>query len=249
MTDNVDKQGRHPISVGQVFSLIEKASEPQWAMIMLSFFLFADSALVIYSNVNIWHWPWIKNGFAAILIPLIFIVTAFSVTMACILPVIEAILVPICNSIYHRLTFLWINAPHFTRHRGMVTVSELKKQADLEQSDYLIAKIHDHKEKVDNATKERIQLASISFKTGVFLTFNLFILGTPTSATSSQLFMASLSPTATTLTMCGVYIYLIALCFRSWLQVYETGWIHYEPLYEEIRKREDQLKKEHFEHA
>jgi hypothetical protein len=243
MFEASEKKEQSKIPSIQVLSLIEKASEFQWMLQMISFALFVDSVMVLAGKSNFLNWPWRDFNWTSQISAVVIACIVFIASMACLIPILEGIFSWVIRLAYIYSPFFTIKADDYRRSDGMVRAYELQDQADEEQSDYLLAKVKEVEEKRKNANEEARKLGSIAFKTATLLFVNLFLIGSESLQTTPQYFLTFIQPDKSFTIIIANFIGLGALCVTSWCRdYYPSTWIRYVPLYQKIVQEKERKK-------
>ncbi len=213
-------------------ALIEKASEFQWMIQITTFALFLDSALLIVKNKSLITFPWNhivwSNEIGSIAVVLII----FSVLMAALIPLAEVAVVAFVLQIQLSLMPYLGTKNNYRSSDGMVSTWDLKRLADEEKCNYLLAKCND----ADDSSKKRIEdfalLGSKLFKFLVMLTFNFYITSEKNHSTI-QLLTQELKYDNYLLVIAICYLALCWFCIKSWtMEKYPSVRVYHLPLYQ-----------------
>ncbi|WP_297832621.1 hypothetical protein [Pseudomonas sp.] len=213
-------------------ALIEKASEFQWMIQITTFALFLDAALLIVKNKNLITFPWNQIVWSSEIGSIAVALIIFSVLMAAIIPIAEVAVVALVLQMQLSLTPYFRTKNNYRSSNGMVSTWDLKRLADEEKCNYLLAKCND----ADNNSKKRIEdfalLSSKIFKFLFMLTFNFYITSEKNQSTI-QLLTQMLKYDDYLLAIAICYLALGSICIKSWtIDKYPSVRVYYLPLYQ-----------------
>lgn len=225
--------------------LLEKVSQFQWMLKILSAALFLDCALMIAKRRNLLTYPWEELSWSASIGALIVGGVAYSILIAAVLPFLGNLTALLVRTAYIYIPGLSSNNyDEYRRHRHAVTPWELLEHADRLQSDYILAKYTHYQEIASRAKTEASRLGQESFNALFLLILNCYLTSAGVKPTLWQL---------TDLVDIDTYVVglllaiatLVWLACISWCRIFSpSGWITYAPLYDEIeRKRDDERRR------
>lgn len=228
-----------------LLGLLEKVSQFQWMLKLLSGALFLDCALMIAKRQNLLSYPWEDLSWSASIGPLIVGAVAYSMLIAAVLPVLGYFTAKMVRTAYIYLPVLHRNNDdEYRRDRHAVRPWELLEHADRLQSDYILSKYAHYSEIVTQAEAEASRLGKESFNALFLLILNCYLANAIAQSTIWQLTESVDTDTQAFGLLIAIGT-LASLACISWCRIFApSGWITYAPLYDEIeRKREDERRR------
>lgn len=224
--------------------LMEKASDFHWMLQIVSLALFIDSTLLVVKGKNLISYSWVGFNFASELNWLLIAGLSYSVIVSAVIPLIGGVVGYTVRAFYHQFIYLHVrDRDAAKRWRNQVSYYELKEHADRTQSTYAKAAY----EAWENAEKkiegEKAKLEGAAFRT-LLLIGSGFYLSTPTSPSTITEFSNYFGHEIYTFSAIATIGILLYLCCVSWCKDwYQSKWISYAPLYDEITEKREAEKK------
>lgn len=235
------------------FSMVEKAVNPQFFLLMTSFALFADWALAYFGGFGARDIASGASAFnVALAVKLTLAFLAFSGLTSLVLP---QVMIPLLllyidvsslvqRAIYH-LTERWFgpDAPPPLKQRPLnyVTARELEIEAHETQSDFLIRLCERDSQREERKDAQARKTQAYAFAALVFLLLNYWSTGTEACHTatcwSADHFGSSVP---VWLAFCLFVWIVLARLHREW----EPRWIFHPPLYRKLEKKEEEQRRQ-----
>lgn len=230
-------------------SLLDKASQLQWMLQILSLTLFLDCALVLTRGQNVLTYAWEQFSWSASFGLIVVGVVAYSVLISVVIPIADVALGKMVETLHIAYPVFDSHDPHkYTRSQHQVTPYELHEYADRQQSDYALAKYKEYVANRERTSDTAAQLARLALQTFAFLITNVS-LGASGSDSLFKHALMSLDVEWVTMVTLMAGILLTGLWLAYWCRSMPFGWIYFAPLYDEIeaKRRAERMRFE--EHA
>lgn len=215
----------------RLISTIEAFEQFSWMLHFLVLALYFDAVAILLGKETIvnWNLAFIEDVYINHLGVLIMALLGLSVSVSLLLPLLEAV-------ISHAIWAIWIKflEQEKSKFHGYVSLRELEDEADMQQSQYLLAKANEQKKEHQAQYMEARQLGSRAFRTLVLLGLNKYVsIQSPTMLTTSIYFLpANLVGNVMLWVVTPILFYL---CLQAWCK---SPWpreaIRYKPLYEKL---------------
>jgi len=233
--DNSKDKGKPDLSG---LALIERASEFKWMAQLITFALFLDCSLMVAREKNLLSFPWGQTAWSSEIGAIITTFAIFSLTLSAVIPLIEIFLVWITFQInIFLIPYIRTEDRHRESSYGYVSTWELRRTADEEKCNYLLAKCKEAEQSSEKSIDETNRMGSIVFKFLCILTMNLYISSDAVPSTINVL-TKNVKPDNFTAMVAICYLVLGWFCIKTWtMDRYPSTKVFYEPLY---RKQRDE---------
>ncbi|NVM77490.1 hypothetical protein FHW83_003308 [Duganella sp. SG902] len=231
-------------SFDKALGLKEKASDFHWMLQIVALTLFIDCVLLLVKHENLWSYPWGQFNFTGELPLLLASGLAYSVIVSAVIPVLGGLVGYVVRFLYYQFLYLYVrNRDDFKRWRNQVTYYELKEHADRTQSSYARSVYENWENTQIKIEGEKIKMERAAFRVLVMIASG-FYLSTPEKGSTLLIFSQYLSIDAFVLAAIFIVGILFYICGVSWCRDrYQTKWITYAPLYDEIIAKQEAEKK------
>lgn len=228
----------------KALGLIEKASDFHWMLQIVALALFVDSALLLSKGKNLINYSWVDFNFSSELNLVLIAGLSYSVLVSAVIPIIGGVVGYTVRFFYYQFIYLHVrDRDSAKRWRNQVSYYELKEHADRTQSTYARAAYEAWENVEKKIEGEKIKLERAAFRTLILLGsgFYLSAPGNPSTITELSKYVSHDAYMFSTMATLGILVYL---CCASWCKDwYQSKWISYAPLYDEIMEKREAEKK------
>lgn len=235
------------------FSMVEKAVNPQFFLLMTSFALFADWVLAYFWGFGARD---IASGASAFTVALAVKLTlaflAFSGLTSLVLPQVMILLLLLyidgsswVQRTIRYLTERWFgpNEPSFPKQRPLhyVSARELELEAHETQSDFLIRLCERDSQREERKDAEARKTQTYAFAALVFLLLNYWSTGTEACHTATCWSADRFGSSVFVWWAISLFVWIVlAPLHKEW----KPRWIFHPPLYRKLRKQEDEERRQ-----
>jgi hypothetical protein len=238
MDDDVDSKKDRVQAAG--LGLVEKASEPRWALQLAVAALYVDLVLLWQAKHGLIQWSARTDELMQNLGLAAAGVVGFAVLAAIVLPTWGYLCRRVVMWLATEVPWLgWLWKPENDRPSGSVRPYKLKSQAIAKESDFMWSRWKEHDEATTKRHADQLQigslmvgaltLGSIDWAAQWMVPGSVSLIGAVERALPSQAYGQSLLAAAVLLS-CAVLRW-------AWFSGWDLGWVHYPPLSDDFTKQ------------